>query len=188
MAYLRTGNIDFAALELEAYLEKWQAFGAGNEDTGKPVAAARRDIASALALIDAGEPDRARQLLARVRGAFRELHRKVGLDIFADCIFDADAAARPLWVNRRDRPDLDQQAQVARVNAEAGHYRTALAACNAKAPAGIAADQEFRRLMDGSLHSLSRIPEALGDKDAGLLYRLLIELRASARLLAFRYG
>lgn len=188
VAYLRTGNIDFAALELEAYLEKWQVFKAGSGETSAPISAARRDVATALEFIDAGKSSEAAAILARVRGAFRDMHRKNGLDIFADCIFDADLAAIPLWVNRRNRPNLGQEAEAARVKTEAHLYRTRLAACNAKAPADVAADPEFRRLMDGSLLSLSRIPEVVGNKDGGHLYRLLIELRAFARLLAFRYG
>jgi hypothetical protein len=47
---------------------------------------------------------------------------------------------------------------------------------------------EFRRLVDGALASLARVPEAVAANDADLLHRLVIELQSFDRLLSFRFG
>ena len=188
ISYLRTGNGDFAGLELETFIDRWAdpALAAGDL---KSLSRSVHDQASeALAYIDAGQLSEAASGLRKLREQLRKTNGQMGLTFFADCIFDANAAAVPFWVNRNDRPDLSQPSEAERVNREAAHYAAALKACDATAPDNVSKDPEYRRLIDGSLVSLGKVPTAVSNKDGGHLFRLIIELRAFDRLLMFRFG
>jgi hypothetical protein len=187
--YLRTGNIDLAALELEGMREAW-----GKVST-LPKPAAFRDneryIATMLEIaaqligttlvLNMGRTDVARESLDKVRRQLSDLRRDNKVTVLADCVLDANVAMDALFAHD-EKPDWDC------VSAGSESYRGTLQRCDGMAPPPIRNQAEFRRLIDGALASLAQLPKAVETRDTGLLHRLLIELRSFDHLLAFRYG
>ena len=176
--YLRTGNIDLAALEIEGMREAW-----GKVST-LPRPAALRDqqrytatmleIAAGLVgttlVLNLGRPDVARESLEAVRVSLSRLRRENGVTVLADCVLDANTAMAALFAHD-EKPDWES------VSAGADFYRATLQRCDGMAAPGIRAHAEFRRLIDGAIASLDQIPKSVEARDRGLLHRLLIELR-----------
>jgi hypothetical protein len=187
--YLRTGNIDLAALEIESLREAW-----GKVSTlPRPAAfrdadrytATMLDIAVSLVgttlVLNMGRADVARDSLDKMRRELSELRRQNGVTVLADCVLDANIAMDALFA-------LDGSTDWESVTAGADSYRATLQRCDTTAGPGIRNHAEFRRLIDGALASLAQIPKAAETRDGDLLHRLLIELRSFDQLLAFRYG
>jgi hypothetical protein len=195
IAYLRTGNIDFAALEIERMREAWAKVTA----LRRPAALNRDpqlytttmlDVTTRLVgvsmLIDSGRPDVARQSLQDIRASLTALRKANGVVVLADCVAEANAAMDRLMAFNDD--NLDWSRSAAAVAEAATAYRILIDRCDAMAGAGVRDVPEFRRLIDGARNSLSQIPKAIGERDTNLLRRLLVELRSFDNLLAFRYG
>ncbi|MEH3116279.1 MAG: hypothetical protein PGN25_01270 [Methylorubrum populi] len=85
-------------------------------------------------------------------------------------------------------PGLDDAAERAEIESAASRVAAAVNRCDAEAGEAVRSDPEFRRLADGMAASLAKVASAVAARDPALLHRLLIELRAFERLLAFRYG
>jgi hypothetical protein len=166
---IRTDNVDLAALALERL-----AAAAGVD----PVAASARD---ALRALDAGELERAADLVARIGDELAARRHAAGRPLFADCIRTASRAFAALDAQRHAPPSPATR------DAALG-TETALRRCNGEAAPSVAADPDFRRSVDGALASLARIPAAVEAGDGELLHRLLIELKAFDRLLVLRFG
>jgi hypothetical protein len=187
--YLRTGNVDLAVLELEGMREAWAKV------TSLPRPAAFRDtqrysatmldiatrIVGVFLVLDLGRIDVARDSLDAMRTSLSALRRAGGVMVLADCVLDANVAMDALFGMDGRAPDPD-------VAAKAEAYGATLQRCDGIAPAGIRAEAQFRRLIDGALASLAQVSKAVETRDGDLLQRLLIELRAFDHLLAFRYG
>jgi hypothetical protein len=187
--YLRTGNVDLAALELEGLRAAWgkvsslprpAAFRDTERYTGTMLEIAAQLIGTKLVL-DLGRTDVARESLDKVRRQLSDLRRQNNVTVLADCVLDANIAMDALFAHDKE-PDWES------VSAGAESYRATLQRCDAMAPAGIRDHPEFRRLIDGALASLVQVPRAVDTRDRDLLHRLLIELRSFDHLLAFRYG
>ena len=197
LAYLRTGNVDFAVMELDRMREAWRAVidGFGGR---RPAAIADQtlytvtltDIATRLIglrlVIDMGRTDVASEALNDMRSVLARLRRTSGIVVLADCVLDANTAMDALWTVRE--PDLGQAEAGADVLGKAARYADQLKRCDAVASRRLQRDPEFRRLVDGALASLALVREAVERRDGDLLRRLLDELRAFDRLLAFRFG
>jgi hypothetical protein len=193
--YLRTGNVDLAVVELERMREAWGAvvdrFGAR-----PPAAITDRalytltltDIATRMIgvhmVLDMGRTDVAGEALADLRGVLARLRRASGITVLADCVLDANAAMDALFPLRN--------AGIATTHADilthVKRYGDTLARCETIASAPTREDPEFRRLVDGARASLAQVADAVARRDQDLLGRLLDELRAVDRLLAFRFG
>jgi hypothetical protein len=195
IAYLRTGNIDFAALEIERMREAWAKVAA----LRRPAALNRDpqlytttmlDVTTRLVgvsmLVDSGRPDVARRSLQDIRASLTALRKANGVVVLADCIAEANAAMDRLMAFNDD--NLDWSRSAATVAEAATAYRTLIDRCDAMADADVRDVPEFRRLIDGVRNSLSQIPKAIAERDTNLLRRLLVELRSFDNLLAFRYG
>ncbi len=187
--YLRTGNIDLAALELEGLREAWgkvstlrrpAAFRDGERYTATMLDIAAQLIGTKLVL-DMGRADVARESLDKVRRELSDLRRANGVTVLADCVLDANISMDALFAHD-EKPDWES------VSAGALSHAGTLRRCDGMAPPGIRQHAEFRRLVDGALASLGQIPRAAEPRDRDLLHRLLIELRSFDHLLAFRYG
>jgi type II secretory pathway pseudopilin PulG len=198
LGYLHTGNNDLAALEIDRQRAAWQQVIAR---FGKPPAAftdrvlyattltdVSRRLAAAGVLLNSGRPQNAAQSLAAIRAELSKLRASAGIELLPDCILQANAAMDALMVY--NKPDVDLNDAKVRDNLadKASRYTSLLDRCDARADAGVRQSAEFRRLVDGAKKSLLRIPKAILDKDAALLHRVLIELRAIDHLLAFRFG
>lgn len=195
MGYLRTDNSELAAIEIEQMRDRWQ------EDVRSippgvlndralvgALAATEQAILGTLAAANNGELTAAQRLLDHAAQPLQAWRRANGIRLFSDCIAEAAETYGRLDVYRSSAPDLAILATRDSILAAATGTETALKRCADEAPAGIRNEAEFRRLIDGMLNSLSQMPEALRQRDSGLLHRLLIEQRSFEQLLAFRFG
>jgi len=192
LGYLRTGNIDLAALELEGLREAW------GKVTGRPRPAAFRDnalygttmldtatrIVGVLLVLDMGRADVAAESLGAIRTSLSAMRRASGVQVLADCVLDSNTAMDALF--RLDGKPLEAAAAEATARSEV--YKAILQRCDQMTGADVRTRPEFRRLIDGALASLAQFPKAIEARDADLLHRLLIELRSFDNLLAFRFG
>lgn len=193
--YLRTGNIDLAALELEGLREAWgkvstlprpAAFRDQQRYTGTILETAAGLIGATLVL-NMGRADVARESLDKIRRSLSNLRRDSAVTVLADCILDANTAMDALFA-LDDKPPGWDSAAIADITAKSAAYQSTLRRCDGMAPPGIRAHAEFRRLIDGAFASLAQFPKAIETRDRDLLHRLLGELRSFDNLLAFRYG
>jgi hypothetical protein len=187
--YLRTGNIDLAALEIDSMREAWAkvstlprpaAFQNPERYTAIMLETAAGLIGTTLVL-NMGRPDVAAESLDKIRTSLSELRRDNNVTVLADCVLDANVSMDALFA-------LDGKADWESSSAGAESYRGTLQRCDGMAGERLRGEGEFRRLIDGALASLAQVPKAIETKDADLLHRLLIELRSFDNLLAFRFG
>ena len=195
IAYLRTGNGDLAALEIDRLRQAWAAV----TSLKRPAALNRDpqlytttmlDVATRLVgvsiMMDSGRPENARQGLQAIRAQLTALRKANGVEVLADCIAEANATMDRLMVFNDEALDWGKHA--AAVAQSGTSYRTQIDRCDAMADQAIRAAPEFRRLVDGIGHSLDQFAKAIAEKDTDLLRRLLGEMRSFDNLLAFRYG
>jgi hypothetical protein len=187
--YLRTDNIELAALEIDGLREAWAkvstlprpaAFRDQERYTGTILQVATQLVGISLVL-NLGRPDVARESLDNIRKMLSGLRRENGVTVLADCVLDANIAMDALFATDR-QPDWESAA------AGGESYAATLRRCDGMAPRSVHDHPEFRRLIDGALASLAQFPKAVDAHDANLLHRLMIELRSFDNLLAFRYG
>jgi len=197
IGYLRTENVDLAAIELQDMQKAWGAFA---ERFGRDRPEKFRDnelyvtmlvdvptrVVGALIMIDFGRPDIARDSLQAIRREFSAVRRASGVAVLADCVLDANDAMDAFSVYRDDPPDWDKAAADVAVKADA--LGATIKRCDAMAPDTIRSRPEFRRLIDGVAASLAFVPKAITTRDSDLLHRVINELHAFDNLLAFRYG
>jgi hypothetical protein len=132
-------------------------------------------------MLNGGHANLAAEQLDNVRRQLSELRRQSKVTVLADCVLDANVAMDALFA-------LDGSTDWESIMAGAESYGATLQRCDGMAAPTIRDQAEFRRLVDGARASLAQIPKAAETRDAGLLHRLLIELRSFDHLLAFRYG
>lgn len=197
IGYLRTGNTDLAAIEIDRMREAWGVVtshrrppefdGVQQLYTNTLLDVSTRLVAAAI-MINSGRGENARQSLDGARSALSTLRKAAGVTVLADCIGDANVAMNALmvyddpaldWANARTRADLAAKAE---------RYADELTRCERQTDERTRANPEFRRLVDGAKASLALMPKAIETRNTDLLHRLLIELRSFDNLLAFRYG
>jgi hypothetical protein len=195
IAYLRTGNVDLAALEIDRLRQAWAAV----TSLKRPAALNRDpqlytttmvDIATRLVgvsiMMDSGRPENARQGLQAIRAQLMALRKANGVEVLADCIAEANATMDRLMAFNDEALDWSKQGDAV---AQSGTtYRTQIDRCDKMADQATRAAPEFRRLVDGLRNSLSQFPRAIAENDTDLMRRLLGEMRSFDNLLAFRYG
>jgi len=108
--------------------------------------------------------------------------------VLADCVRDANEAMNQLMTYDARPQDFGKPEFDKGLAQSAKAYGDILSRCEGIAPDATRKDPEFRRLVDGAVASLAKIPAAIADKDADLLHSLLGELRSFDNLLAFRFG
>lgn len=198
LGYLRTGNTDLAALEVERLRTAWNAlvdrFGNDRPDAFAPeryamtLADVGGRLAAAETLLRNGQPEATETALAGIREALSRLRRESGVTVLADCVLDANAAMAALDVLDRTPLDWSAPDTAVRIAAAGAQYRGTLERCDSMAPPTVKTSPDFRRLIDGALASLALVPKAVADRDGELFHRIVIELRAFDNLLAFRFG
>ena len=197
--YSRTGNAAVAALELDAFTDKWSAlvarFGDDPPDAFAGDAAWQETLQSIGAIaeegleqLDAGDLEAAKATLAPIREIAGELRRRNGVAVYADDVDELSAAMDVLAGYRREIKDLGDAEAVARVTRQAAVVAYLFEKCDARAPAATNDDPEFRRLIDGARESMGKLWAALDSGDIRL-YRIAIgELRSYERILFLRFG
>ena len=193
IGYLRTGNIDLGAVELDRLRTAWEQVGTIKRPAAfdaKLYVMAMTDIAMRLVtadmLLNSGRAENTRQSLIAVRDDLYTLRTAAHVPVLADCVKDANTAMAALLAY--DDRNVDFGKSGADIAAKANTYGATLKRCDGMAGASIRQEPEFRRLIDGAQASLTFIPKAVDTHDAGLLHRVLDELRAFDNLMAFRFG
>jgi len=197
--YLRTGNTDLAALELERLRDSWseltQKFGGKRPAAFKDVTLytttllkISTGLVAAEMMLQSGRPEAARTALDGMRRDLYDLRKSAGVVVLADCIRDANGIADALMVYNDRKLDWSNPDTAAGLSARTADYLKTLDRCDSIAEPGVRSSPEFRRLVDGARAGLGLIPNAIATKDADLVHRVLIELRSFDNLLAFRFG
>ena len=197
--YLRTGNTDLAALELDRLRDSWteltQRFGgkrpAAFQDAALYTTTLLKistGLVAADMMLQSGRADAARTALDGMRRDLYDLRKSAGVVVLADCIRDANGIADAIMVYNDRKLDWDKPDTATGLSARAADYLKTLDRCDGIAEPGVRGSPEFRRLVDGARAGLGLIPNAIATKDADLVHRVLIELRSFDNLLAFRFG
>ena len=117
IGYLRTGNVDLASIELDRLRDAWGDIAASalpaNGRTFSPATritlccspTSAMRLVTADMMLNSGHPEVARQALHAVRTDFYDLRRSAGVQVLADCIYDANTAMDALMVY--NEPGLD---------------------------------------------------------------------------------
>ena len=199
LGYLRTGNADLAALEIDRMRETW---GKVASRFAKPPDALTADIqlyrntmldittrlVTASMMLDTGRPQVARDALVAIRDELSQLRKVNGIVVLADCVKDAGQAMDELFVYNDRKLDWSKLATSHDIAGKASVLAHTLTRCDGLAGKTTRESPEFRRLIDGAKAGLALIPNAVAARDADLLHRVLIELRSFDNLLAFRFG
>lgn len=199
IGYLHTGNTDLAGLAIDRMREAWHKLTAryaghppdafdGNPLYATTFTGIDARLVAADMMLSSGRSQAARQSLQDVRDDLHKLRQASHIVVLADCVGDSSRAADALMVY--DKRDLDWSKPETRyaIAGKAAIYGHVLDRCDQIASVSVRKDPEFRRLVDGARDSLGLIPQAIAERDTGLLHRVLIELRAIDNLLAFRFG
>jgi hypothetical protein len=199
IGYLRTGNVDLASLEIDRMRAAWSklverfsghrpaAFD-GNVLYAKTLVGISARLVGADLLLKSGRLDGARQSLDAIRGDLYALRQSAHVVVLADCIRDSNKAAAAFMAH--DKPELDwSKPGIGRAIAEkAAAYASVLDRCDAVASETVRKAPEFRRLIDDAKNEIAKVPQAVKNRDASQLHRIVGSLRAIDNLLAFRFG
>lgn len=197
--YLRTGNTDLAALELERLREAWSAltarFGGKRPATFTDATLytttlnkISTGLVAADMMLQSGRANAARTALDGMRRDLYDLRKSAGVVVLADCIRDANEIADALMTYDDRKLEWDNADTARGLSARTADYLRTLDRCDGIAGPAVRSSPEFRRLVDGARAGLSLIPKAIETKDADMVHRVLIELRSFDNLLAFRFG
>jgi len=195
IGYLRTGNTDLAGVELDRLRQAFEQVTSRKRPAvfdGKLYVKTMTDIAMRLVtadmLLGSGRPDNARQSLIAVTDDLYQLRKSAHVEVLADCLHDAGQSFAALMAYDDSKLDFAKPGVSVALASKAETYGKTLTRCDGMATASMRQAPEFRRLIDGAQASLTNIPKAIDSRDAGLLHRVLDELRAIDNLLAFRFG
>ena len=150
IAYLRTGNVDLAALEIDRLRQAWAAVtslkrpAALNRDpqlyTTTMVDVATRLVGVSI-MMDSGRSENARQGLQAIRAQLTALRKANGIEVLADCIAEANATMDRLMAFNDEALDWSKQAEAVAQSGTA--YRGQVDRCDAMADQTIRVAPEF---------------------------------------------
>ncbi|MBL4691373.1 MAG: hypothetical protein JKY68_07950 [Rhodospirillales bacterium] len=196
---LRADNVQVASIELEEMADRWTAivkrFGVTPPDVYSADPAWKKTLESidemvALGLQAAIENDAkaATKALEPIRKTLSDLRRRNGVVIYSDYVDAANAAFKKLYKFRYTPPDFDVVEQVDQLRQITAITAYWYEQCLDNTPKALAQDPEFKRLMEDSLYSLTRIWVAIANKAAPNLISILRGLSLSNRMLFLRFG
>ena len=196
---LRTGNPQVASLELEEMAGRWKTlikrFGPTPPDmySADPawettLEAINKKIARGLAETIKGDAKMAMKTLRPIRKILSGLRRRNGVVVYSDTVDKANAAFEKLFKFRYNPPDFDVVEEVDQLRQTLAMTVYWYEQCVENAPLKLRQDAEFKRLMEDSLYSLSRIWVAIANKAKPNLISLLRGLSSSDRMLFLRFG
>ena len=199
LGYLRAGNEDLVAAELDKLRAAWaelnRRFAGKRPDAfdGNPLYVVKMtDIATRLIaadlMLNSGRPEQAGVALKAVGDDFHDLRHSAGIVVLADCVREANAAMDALLVY--DDGDLDWSKSRTRfgIASKAAIYGYVLDRCDGMASAAVRTSPQFHRAIAGAKAGLALIPKAIATRDSDLLHRILIELRSFNNQLKVRFG
>ncbi len=197
--YLRTKNLAVAAFELDDMRAAWRALEAKYKDA--PPDAFADDpawrgtladigarIENALGAVDDGDIKRTASIIGPIRGLLAGLRARNSVYVFSDCVNEANAAGEAILVFRARPHAFGDDAWVNRLRGQMAVVSHIYKKCGRIAPAALRGEAGFKRLIDGALYEMSRIPAAIAAKDSRLLAISLGEFRSFDRMLFLNYG
>nr|WP_094896335.1 hypothetical protein [Bradyrhizobium amphicarpaeae]AWM04625.1 hypothetical protein CIT40_11150 [Bradyrhizobium amphicarpaeae] len=191
-SYARTGNVALAQIETDEAVARWKRLAPLPADRPAELSefldGGRERLTMITGALERGDTVAAGRDLLALRQAFHALRRHAGFYDLGDCIFEIAPAMEALRVAAIRYGEQPAPANAEETVAAASAFRDRLVRCNEWANGEIAAQGEFRRLIDGAIASSSEIAHAAMAGDGPLVHRYLIELQSFAQLLDFRYG
>lgn len=196
---LRTGNPQVASIELEEMAARWttivERFGPKLPDMysadpawKKTLEAINKKIARGLAETIEGDSKAAMKTLGPIRKILSDLRRRNGVVVYSDTVDRANAAFRKLYKFRYNPPDFDVAEEVDQLRQTLAITVYWYEQCVENAPPALRKEPEFKRLMEDSLYSLSRIWVAIANKAEPNLISILRGLSSPDRMLFLRFG
>jgi hypothetical protein len=197
--YVQTGNPAVAGFEIAKAVAVWKEavipFAAAPPDAFSDDEAFGRDLQDifrrlheADALLAAGDGDGAEAQLTPVRTLLADLRHRNGVIVFSDRVDAANAAMDRLWVYRHAPPDWSDDGAVSALLADAAvtlyHYRR----LESDAPAALAANPEFQRIVTGAVASLEALWVEILAGNEEMVISYLRELRSFDRILWLQFG
>ncbi len=141
IGYLRTGNADLAALEIERLRDSWtrlverfsgkrpEAFD-GNQLYGNLFTVVSARLVGADLMLKTGRLDAARHSLDAIRGDLYDLRKASGIVVLADCVRDANVAMDVLTAYDDRAFDLNNIETRKEIAAKASSYGSTLGRCD----------------------------------------------------------
>ena len=172
---LRTGNPEVASIELEKLANRWEkiierfgkkppAIFSRDPQWEKTLLVINNNINQGLEKTLKGESDSALKILWPIRITLSDLRRRNGIFVYSDTVDKANAAFLKLKKFRHKPPDFDVVEEVDQLRQSLATTVYWYKQCIKNAPEKLRRDPEFKRLMDDSLFSLSRIWVAIANK------------------------
>lgn len=197
--YLRTDNPGIAFLELSDASDVWANI--SNTYATNPPSPYIKDtefratllqIAKVLTLgrdlAESGDSKSSLKMISPIRGVLYNLRKRNGIRLYADCITELNRAMEPIFVHRRVIPDLYIEPLKAQITNESRTYQNLLTDCRGLAPASYTSDQEFIRLFDGTMESITSIFPAIESRRPQRVINVIRELRSFDRIIYFKFG
>lgn len=199
VSYLRTGNLDLAALEIEAASERWKAVVsrfaetppdafADDAEWGATLGNIGTRLKAALQAVDQGDKDAALTAAGPIRRLLGDLRRRNHVIVFSDRVDEITASMDRLWAFRKSPPDFASPEDLRRLRHDTAVLGYLVERCREEAPAELLAREDFRRLLDGTQEAVDRMWRAIEGEDGRLLINTLRELRSYDRMLFLRFG
>ncbi|MGI9382190.1 MAG: hypothetical protein ACR2PO_03480 [Methyloligellaceae bacterium] len=197
--YLRTDNIDLAALELSAFVQGWEEI-RSRFATAPPGPFAddplwREDLAEIASLaaagmtaLEAADADAAKASLAPIPRIMADMRARNGVVTFSDAVDGLTQAMESLWRYRHETADFDDTATRTELNEGTERLRAAFERVRDDAPDDIAFDDQFMRLVGDSDAAVDRLEQAVAAQDQTALVNAIRELRSFERLLWLNFG
>jgi hypothetical protein len=197
--YLRTGNVDLAAMELSFFVRGWDEIqsrfseappGPFADDPLWRAGLAEIDALAAdgMAALEAGDPEAAKASLAAIPRVMAAIRARNGVVTFSDAVDALTQAMESLWRYRDEAADFDDAAIMTDLSEGAAGLRAAFGRVRDEAPDDVAFDDQFLRLVNDSDAAVERLEDALAARDQGALVGALRELRSFERLLWLNFG
>jgi len=108
--------------------------------------------------------------------------------LFGDYVERANVAFAALFHYRRNPPDFGDAAEVEDLTKKLAASIAAYKTCREKAPAAIAGQDQFRRLIDDTLFYLDRMHLAIKEKNQLNVVNILRRVVSSDEILWLRFG
>ena len=197
--YVRRGGVSAAAFEIESLIGKWSLvvdrFADNPPDAYAAEPAWRKTLEEigkrardGLSAAVGNDAEAARKHLEPIREALSRLRRRNNVVIFSDYVDAANAAFRALFRFRRRPPDFSDENQVDRLRKALAETIRRYQECRDAAPAAIARDKQFKRLITDSLFYLDRMWVAIDGKNRLNVVNILRRVVSSDDILWLRYG
>lgn len=197
--YLRTGNVDLAALELSFFMRGWDEIQSRfSEAPPGPFADDplwREGLAEIGAMavdgmtaLESADVEVAKASLKDIPRVMADIRERNGVVTFSDAVDALTRAMESLWQYRSEPPNFNDQATVTNLGDGVARLRAAFDRLRDEAPDEVAFDDQFMRLVNDSNAALDRLQDAVESRDQIALVNALRELRSFERLLWLNFG